>query len=333
MKKRNIAIAIGGAVGAAVAVKLLTRPATVTWEEASPFVAHAERSKFIHVDGVKMHYQEFGSHSAPTILLIHGYTASANVWKTVAPMLAENGFHVIAPDLVGFGYTEKPRWFDYSIQTQARMLARLLVRLGVGRCVVIGSSYGGAVAMELTLDNDEKVEKLVLVDTVINDGIKRHPILRLASVPGLGEAITPFLCDSKALTRLRMNGSLAAANRSMVTDERVASAVRPLAAADAHHSVLATARNWNAARFERDAQLLTQPTLIIWGDSDTIIPASNGHKLHQEMLNSRFVILKDCGHMPQEEKSGLFAALVTEFCNDKKGHIAEPSGGAADLIA
>src|SRR2546428_12490190 len=111
MKKRNLALAFGGAVGAAVAVKLLTRAGTVIWEHVADKVAHSEHSKFVMVDGARMHYQEFGDATKPPIILIHGYTASVYVWKTAAPLLADAGFHVIAVDLLGFGYSEKPAWF------------------------------------------------------------------------------------------------------------------------------------------------------------------------------------------------------------------------------
>ena len=88
MKKRNLALAVGGATVAAVAVKLLTRADTVAWEDVADKVAHAEYSQFIQVDGARVHYQEFGDASKPPIVLIHGYTASVYVWKSAAPLLA-----------------------------------------------------------------------------------------------------------------------------------------------------------------------------------------------------------------------------------------------------
>lgn len=335
MKKRNLAIAfggaVGGAIGGAVAVKLLTRAATVKWDLVADHVVHSERSHFVNVDGARVHYQEFGDAAKPPMILIHGYTASVYVWKTAAPMLAAAGFRVIAVDLLGFGYSEKPAWFDYSIQGQARIMSRFMNRLGIGRAIIIGSSYGGAVALNLTLDNPEYVEKLVLVDAVCNDEPTSHPILKLASVRGLGEAITPFLVDSKAFLRFRMQGTLAKANHHMITEERIESIRRPLYAADGHHSVLATSRNWHADRLEQDAHLINQPTLIIWGDQDNVIPIKNGYKLHQEILNSRFVILKDCGHVPQEEKSEIFTELVSEFAHDRKGKIGAREGDEVRL--
>ena len=199
-------------------------------------------------------------------------------------MLADAGFHVIAVDLLGFGYSEKPTWFDYSIQAQARMVSQFMHRLGIGKAIVV------------------------------------------ASLPGVGEAITPFLIDSKTFLRFRMQGTLAKANHHLITNDRIESIRRPLSAADGHHSVLATSRNWHANRLEQDANLIDQQTLIIWGEEDTVIPIRNGYKLHEEILNSRFVILKDCGHVPQEEKSEIFVEQVSEFCHDKKGQIAAKEG-------
>jgi pimeloyl-ACP methyl ester carboxylesterase len=179
------------------------------------------------------------------------------------------------------------------------------------------------VAATLALDYPERVAKLILVDTVCNDNLKNHPILKLAGIPGIGEALTPFLVDSRAFQRYRMRGTLAPANHSLITDERVEGILRPLTAADAHHSLLATSRAWSANRIEQDAHLINQPTLIIWGEDDRVIPVEDGHKLHASILNSRLVVLKNCGHVPQEEKSDIFAELVTEFSRDRKGRIEQ----------
>lgn len=331
MKLRNLALGLTGAVGAAVAVKMLTRAASVNWDDVSGTVEHSENSHFVSVDGARIHFQEFGSAGNPPIILIHGYTASTYVWRTAAPMLAESGFHVIAPDLIGFGFSEKPRWFDYSIDSQARMVSRFMDRIGIGRAVVVGSSYGGAVAATLALDYTERVEKLVLVDTVANDHVKNHPLLRLCSVPGVGEAVAPFLADTKAFHKHRMHRTLSRANYGLISQDRVDAIVRPLAAADAHHSLLATSRNWRANRITYDAHLIDQPTLIIWGEDDKVIPFTDGYTLHDRILHSRLVILKNCGHLPQEEKSDLFTELVTEFCRDRKGRIADSHGEEARI--
>lgn len=322
MDKKKLALGAGGIIGGLIAWKFLSRASEINWEDFTDRVHHPENSHFVEIDGASVHYQEFGDGANPTLILIHGYAASSYVWQTSAPMLADNDFHVISVDLVGFGYSDKPKWFDYSIASQARMVSRLMNRLGVGRATIVGSSYGGAVASTLALDYPERVEKLVLVNAVCNDDVKNHPLLRLAAIPVIGEVITPFLVDSKLFLKHRMKNTLAPENHHLITKERIDAVRRPLNAANAHHSVLATSRGWKACRIERDARFINQPTLIVWGDKDTVIPVKNAERLHDSILNSRLVILENCGHVPPEEKSEIFVDLVTKFSKNNKVRLA-----------
>ena len=125
---------------------------------------------------------------------------------------------------------------------------------------------------------------------------------------------------------MRMQGTLAPSNHHLITKDRIESVIRPLHAKDGHYAVLQSGRNWDANRIEEDAHLVNHQTLIIWGEEDTVIPIHNGETLYRSILNSRFVVLKNCGHVPQEEKSELFTDLVTEFCRDRKGRIAAKDG-------
>jgi pimeloyl-ACP methyl ester carboxylesterase len=314
MKKKNIAFGFGGAIGAIVGWKMLTRAREAKWEDAADTIHHRENSRFADIDATRVHYQEFGERGLPTLVLIHGYTASTYVWKTVAPMFAERDFHVVAVDLLGFGYSEKPKKFEYSINAQAAMVVGLLNQLKVEKATFVGSSYGGAVSSTIALDFPEKVEKLVLVGAVCNDEAKKHPLLRFASIRGFGEIVSPFLIDSKRFLHYRMRHTIAPANHHLITEERIEAVSRPLRAKDAHHSILASARGWNADRIERDAHLITKPTLLIWGEEDTVIPLKNGERMHNSIKNSRLVVLKNCGHVPPEENPERFVELVSEFC-------------------
>lgn len=322
MKKRYlIAGAIGGAIGATIAYKMLSRDDEVNWDKVFQDVIHSEYSHFVEVDGTRIHFQEFGDRRNPTLLLIHGFTASTYSWHKVTPALAERGFHVIAVDLLGYGFSGKPKWFDYTITAQARIIARFLNRIGIGRAIVAGCSYGGAVAATVALDYPEFVEKLILVDAVSNDAVKNRTIFRLAGLPGIGEIASAFLTDSRRFSKMRMSDTLAKDSYHLITDERAEAIARPLSAADAHNSVLMTLRNWDAKRIEEDANLIDHQTLIIWGEEDTVIPIEHGKKLHESILNSRMVVFKNCGHVPQEEFPEGFVQVVTAFCNDKKGKI------------
>ena len=121
-----------------------------------------------------------------------------------------------------------------------------------------------------------------------------------------------------------MKHTFAAESQYLITDERVESVIRPLKAKDAHYSVLASARHWNANRIQADAHVVNQPTLLIWGENDRIIPVRHGQNLYDAMLNSRLVVIKNCGHLPQEEKSERFVELVVEFCRDSKNRAELP---------
>ena len=321
MKKKNLALCVGSAAGAVVAWKMLTRAGEAKWEDAAEKFHHRENSHFAEVNGARVHYQEFGDPKNPALVLIHGYTASTYVWKTVAPMFAEKDFHVLAVDLLGFGYSEKPKSFDYSINAQAEMIVGLMNQLNIEQATFVGSSYGGAVSSVIALDFPEKVEKLVLVGAVSNDEAKNNRLLRLASVRGVGEIVSPFLLDSKRFLRYRMRHTIAPANHHLITEERIEAVGRPLRAKDAHHSVLKSARNWDANRIERDAHFIKKPVLLIWGEEDTVIPLRNGEKLHNLIENSRLVVLKNCGHVPPEESPECFVNLIDDFASIQKRRI------------
>ncbi len=128
------------------------------------------------------------------------------------------------------------------------------------------------------------------------------------------------------MLRYRMRGTLCRSNHDLITEERVTNVIRPLAAADGHHSVLATSRNWSANRLQEDAYLINHPTLILWGEEDKAIGIHNAYKLYDSILHSRLVILKNCGHVPAEEKSELVSELISEFCRDRKGRIENRTG-------
>ncbi len=318
MKKRYLLAGASGLAGAALAVKLLSRPRDVAWAEDAEQLYHADRSRFAEVEGMRLHYQEAGPEDAPPLILIHGFTASTLVWSEVLLPFAEAGFRVIAPDLVGFGYSEKPRRGEYTIDAQARVIIGLMDHLGIERAVLVGSSYGGAIAALCALDYPERVSRLVLISAVINDEPMRQPIAKVARAPVVGDVLTPLMINSRALSRWRRRKKICAPDSPLIYDDaRLEAHHRPLRATSAHRAVLRTLRNWRASRIEEEAHRITQPTLIIWGENDLEIPLRHGEYLHQAIPEARLVVFRRCGHLPQEEYPREFTQLVTEFVNGK----------------
>jgi len=314
MKKRHWIGAISAsALGVFVAAKFLLRPGDVEWEKNREAVFHAEYSCFTEVDGVRVHYQEVGEADAPPMILIHGFAASNLVWSKVFLELAAAGFRVIAPDLPGYGYSGKPRALDYTIARQAEIVASFMKRLQIDRAVLVGSSYGAAIAATIALDRPTMVEKLVLVGAVTNNKPTRYLLMRLFSSPIIGDILSPLVVGSRRLLRLRMKRVYD--RHSWVLDEkRVDARHLPLRTRGAHRAIIRTVRRWNAERVSRDAHLLTQPTLLIWGDTDREVSLADGERLHEEIPKSRLVIFRECGHLPQEEYPQAFTKVVSEFC-------------------
>lgn len=318
MKKRYWIAGVGGLLGAGVALKLLSRPRDVVWDEHAHDIHHREHSRFAPIEGVRVHYQEAGAIAAPALLLIHGFTASNFVWNDVLLPLAQKGFRVIAPDLVGFGFSEKPRRAEYTVNAQARMIIGLMDSLGLESAALVGSSYGGAVAATCALDFAPRVSRLVLVDAVINDDIKRQPLMRLASAPLLGDVVAPLMLGSRRAIFNRLRQGYAPQNAHLFDEKKLKAHHTPLLAASTQRATLSTLRRWSARRVEEEAHRISQPVLIIWGEYDPETPLQHGRLLLEKIPSSRLLVFRDCGHMPMEEYPREFAEVVSSFCSTKE---------------
>jgi len=310
MKKRYW---IAGAATVAIAGKLLLRPRDADWHKCRDVVFHSECSNFIDVDGIRVHYQEAGDEHAPALVLIHGFASSTLVWSNVFLRFAEAGYRVIALDMLGYGYSAKPRNGAYTVAGQAKLLTRLLDALGIPRAIFVGSSYGGAVAATCALDYPDRVEKLILVGTVNNNRPLNFTLMRVFGSPLFGDVVSPLLIGSRRLLRRRMKTVYD--RHAWVLDERRVDARHlPLRAAGTQRAIIRTVRGWDAERISRDAHLITQPTLLLWGENDREIPLADGERLHSEIPGSRLIIFQECGHLPHEEFPEAFTNVVIDFC-------------------
>jgi pimeloyl-ACP methyl ester carboxylesterase len=313
MKKRYW---IAGATTLVLAGKLLLRPRDADWHKCRDVVFHSECSRFIDVDGVRVHYQEAGDEHAPALVLIHGFASSTLVWSKVFVKLAEAGYRVIASDLLGYGYSAKPRNGEYTIAGQAKLLTRLLDKLGIPRAIFVGSSYGGAVAATCALDYPDRVEKLILVGTVNDNRPLAFRLMRLFGSPLFGDVVSPLLIGSRRLLRRRMK-QVYDRHEWVIDERRVDARHLPLRAAGTQRAIIRTVRSWDAERISRDAHLITQPTLLLWGENDQEIPLADGERLHADIPNSRLKVFLECGHLPHEEYPEAFTNVVIDFCKTK----------------
>ena len=270
----------------------------------------------LELHGQRVSYRIAGS--GPALLLLHGIANSSDTWARVTPLLSER-FTVIAPDLLGHGESAAPRG-DYSLGAHASGARDLVTALGHDRVTVVGHSLGGGIAMQFAYQFPERTERLVLVSS---GGLGRevHFLLRAASLPG-ADYVLPALTSRRLVDLGREVGGLIG-RVGLRPAPDIAVLARGFAALDtagSRRAFLHTVRaviepgGQRVSATDRLALAARLPTLIVWGEDDSIIPAAHGAAAHEAMPGSRFVRFEGAGHMPQENQPHHFAAVLGEFC-------------------
>jgi pimeloyl-ACP methyl ester carboxylesterase len=277
----------------------------------------ALRPSEISVHGHRISYRSGGS--GPTLLLLHGITNSSETWERVAVPLAER-FTVLAPDLLGHGESATPRG-DYSLGAHASGVRDVLSALDIERATVVGHSLGGGIAMQFAYQFPERCERLVLVSS---GGLGRevHLLLRAATLPG-ADYVLPALTSAGLLGVGRgLGGLLRRLHVAPSGDLQVlANGFASLDNAGSRQAFLHTVRSviepggQRVSAQDRLTLAALLPTLIVWGERDSIIPVAHGAAAHEAMPGSRFEVFPDAGHMPHDEDPERFAALLAEFCD------------------
>jgi pimeloyl-ACP methyl ester carboxylesterase len=266
--------------------------------------------------GVRTRVLEAGDERAPALVLVHGLFSSHRSFEDVIEDLGAR-FHVIAPDLPGFGESEKPSpaRYAYGVEAHAESVADLIAAFGVGRASVVGHAMGGAIALTLAAVHSELVQRLILVDSLVYP-YQRSLKARLPLVPVIGGVLFKQLYG-RALFR------------ALVRDEHQHPGFEPLleridwhydmfnspSARESAHAVMHAMVDTRAvtARLSR----IVAPTLVIWGRDDRLFPATCAPRLAREIHGARLEIM-DAGHAPHEERPREFVALCTEFLEGKR---------------
>ncbi len=270
----------------------------------------------LELHGQRVSYRIAGS--GPALLLLHGIANSSDTWSNVAPLLSEH-HTVIAPDLLGHGESAAPRG-DYSLGAHASGARDVVTALGHERVTVVGHSLGGGIAMQYAYQFPERTDRLVLVSS---GGLGRdvHVLLRAASLPG-ADYILPALTSQRLVGLGRgVGGLLGKVGLRPSGDIGVlARGFAELDNSDSRQAFLHTLRSvvepggQRVSAANRLALADQLPSLIVWGEHDSIIPVAHGKAAHAAMPGSRFVSFEDAGHMPQEDHPHRFAAVLGEFC-------------------
>ena len=270
-------------------------------------------SKFVEVNGLRVHYKEAGQ-GEPALILQHGFAASLFSWREVLGALAQ-GRRVVAFDRPAFGLTERPVEWEgpdpYSAETQADLTIGLMDALGIQKAILVGNSAGGTVSALTALHYPERIPALVLVDPAIYQGGRPAWFGVLARTPQM-QRLGPLL--ARQIQKWgRKFGESAWHDPSRLTDEIWQGYTKPL-----------QAENWDRALWNLTAasgptglgeQLdrLQMPVLVLTGDDDRIVPTKQSVRLAGELPNAELVVFPNCGHVPQEECPDLFLEAVEKF--------------------
>lgn len=251
------------------------------------------------------------------ILLIHGVGGSTYSWRNIVRALART-HRVISVDLKGFGRSDKPLDRAYGLLDQVRLLNRLINRRGPHDLTLVGHSFGGGVALALTLalnaTEPGMVRQLVLIDSVAYR--QSFPLfVRVVQTPLLGEAgiygSPPELVAYKGLLA-------AYQDPRKISFDTVRAYALPLYEVGGRHALLETARSitpTNLSTLIARYSTIHQPTLLIWCAQDSVVPLWVGRRLSRALPNARLLVLRGCGHVPQEELPGTTRSLIRAFVN------------------
>ena len=251
----------------------------------------------------------------PVVVLVHGFPTSSHLWRDLVPMLAPR-FRAIAPDLLGYGDSEKPPDADLGHQAHTRRTLELLDRLGVEEFAVVGHDIGGGVAQRLALE--APVRALVLIDSI---PIDEEPIEGVRLI----QASEPDDADESFATNLvEVSLDLGTSTDDRLSPEDLEEYVRPWRA-DPPALIRAARGIQRAPGSLEDLRALDIPALLLWGEDDPYLPPEIGEQLADVLDRSTLAVLPGCSHFLTEDAGETVLPIVgdwlrSQYLGEEHGH-------------
>lgn len=342
-KCRRVAAASFGGVLVLVAFVLVVASIArrVRERHESPLVSRA--ANVVLADDLRMHYSEMGPSSGEVIVFVHGTGAHGELWRDSMTWFSARGYRTIAVDLPPFGFSEKPIDGSYGNSAQAARIVSLLDQLSIETITLFGHSFGGGATLETALRIPSRVTRLILEDVGglhlgetregsadtstgkvgAEPGSAARAVEWLLGTPVLRDPLLALTATNPLFTR-RLLASMVW-DPSVVTDEHVAILQRPLTLRGGTHAF----GDWlHEALFPTQAALtsdranyskLGMPTLIVWGEQDTVIPLSAGRELVSLLPNAQLQTLSNVNHIPHIENFAAVTTVTLSFIEASRG--------------
>ena len=292
-------MSILGAVLIAAGVGFWARP--VSYFNESMYVRDClsgVQNRETTVAGHRLHYETEGPADGPVVVLVHGLGGRAEDWRDLAPYLAKAGFRVYLPDLIGYGRSEKPADFSYSVHDEAGVVLGFLDAVGLKQVDLGGWSMGGGIVQHVAFDHPERVRRLMLFDSA---GLFVLPKWNVALFTPRSDAELDQL-DTLLMPHPPKVPGFVARDILRVSDDR----------AWIIHRALETMLTGQDATDKLLPQL-KMPLLILWGGEDKITPPAQGEAIHRLVPQSELDIVPGCGHLAPGQCAPQMAPRVVQF--------------------
>lgn len=252
----------------------------------------------IVVDGYRMHYLAAGPATGPVVVLIHGLGGRSEDWRLLSPYLSRAGIRVYMPDLPGYGRSEWPRDFSYSVRDEARVVVDFIKALGLRQVDLGGWSMGGWIVQIVASEHPEVVRRLIVIDSA---GLYARPDWDT----NLFMPKTPAELDQlEALLMPQPTPIPSFVAHDILRNSRE------------HAWVIKRALDTMFTGKDVTDRLLPQlkmPVLLLWGAEDRITPVALGQKMHKLVPQSELDVFKGCGHLAPEQCTGEMGPRLVEF--------------------
>jgi pimeloyl-ACP methyl ester carboxylesterase len=261
-----------------------------------------------YIDGHKIAFLEQGQ--GTPVLLLHGIPTNSRMWRAIIPKLAEK-HRVIAPDLLNYGQSEKPKTADVSINAQSRIIAQFMNSVGIPRADVAAHDIGGGVAQLLAVNYPEKIANLALIDSVCFDS---WPIPEFEPLQK-PEAESQMNLD-EFISMMRNFMPNGVENKSVMTQELIDLYINPWSSEEGKRAFFRNLRRLNPEYTQAIAEQLPQlshSTLVMWGEKDPFQKPKYAEKLATAIPNAKLAWIKGTGHWLIDEKPDEVARELIDF--------------------
>ncbi len=265
-----------------------------------------ESSRFVTVGGEALHLVDVGEGGAP-LVLIHGFLMSSYMWRKNLEVLSCSR-RVVALCLSGFGWSDVGSG-PYDIPSQGRRVLGMMDALQIDRACLVGHSMGGAIALWIARNHPDRVERMALVCALaVQKPLSGPWAFTNRSLASLYRVFFRPTLARLAIQRLAYNGM-------RVDAEYMRHFIAPLRRPGGVETSLIVAQECRKLRNGTDEELASigPNTLVLWGDSDRLLPERIGIRLADKLPQARFVSFDSCGHSPHEEQPDRFNREIAAF--------------------